>query len=64
MIDDYRTTPKRKCILCKKKGYYDMFVDISVAKQGMCHFDICKECLKDLNMMLSRLNSGLIDTKL
>ena len=51
---------KRKCVLCKKRFYYSDLVDIQKDIQQIQNFNICKNCLKQLNIMLSRLNSGLI----
>jgi len=45
---------KRKCVLCKKKGYYDDFTDICKEKQGIQRFDICKECMNDLQLLFKK----------
>ena len=60
IMDLDHSPPKRKCVLCKERFFYDDMVDICRAKQGIQKFNICKECLDDLNMMLSRLNSGVL----
>ncbi len=45
-----------RCRLCgKKKIRLDNFIDLKKGRQ----LEICRDCLNDLNAMLSRLNSGL-----
>jgi len=46
------TYGKRKCVLCRKKKYCDDMVDIQKIIQKIQNFDICKDCLKELKIML------------
>jgi hypothetical protein len=45
---------KRKCVLCKKKGFYDEMVDICKDIPSIQRFNLCKECLKELKVMLAK----------
>ena len=49
---------KHKCVLCKKKGFYDDFTDICKEKQGIQRFDICKECMQDLILLFDKYKVG------